>query len=92
MGVHWQSGSRWSWGPPGRTCSASFNAAWGGSYLVALVGPSTTVPDATATAVSSVIGLFGIGDGAQGTVVTSGPHPSGPSGRPPFTAVIPVIR
>jgi hypothetical protein len=86
------AGSRIASCGSGRICSAAFNAAWGGSYLVALVGPSTTAPDATATAVSSVIGLFELGNGAQGTVVGAGPHPSGPSGRPPFTAVIPVIR
>jgi hypothetical protein len=86
------AGSRLAVCGSGTSCSASFNAAWGGSYLMALVGPSTTAPDATATAVSSVIGLFSIGNGAQGTVVGSGPHPSGPVGRPPFTFVLPVIR
>lgn len=86
------AGSRIAVCGSGRSCSAPFHAAWGGSYLVAVVGPSATAPDANATAVSSVIGLFDIGNGAQGTVVTSGPHPSGPSGRPPFTPVIPVIH
>lgn len=76
----------------GRLCTVAFNPVWSGSYLVALVGPSAAAPDASATATSSVVGLFSIGNGAQGTVVTSGPHPSGPSGRPPFTAVVPVIQ
>jgi hypothetical protein len=86
------AGSRIASCRSGRICSVAFNPVWSGSYLVAMVGPSITAPDATATATSSVIGLFSIGDGAQGTVVTSGPHPSGPSGNPPFTVVPPVIR
>jgi hypothetical protein len=86
------AGSRIASCRSGRICSVAFNPVWSGSYLVGLVGPSTTAPDTNATAVSSVIGLFSVGDGAQGTVVTSGPHPSGPTGRPPFTVLPPVIR
>ncbi|HEX3479825.1 MAG TPA: hypothetical protein VHT91_32610 [Kofleriaceae bacterium] len=86
------AGSRLAACGSGRSCSAAFNATWSGSYLVAVVGPSVTAPDATATSVSSVITAFGIGDGAQGTVVGVGPHPSGPPGLPPFAVAPPVIH
>jgi hypothetical protein len=86
------AGSRIASCGSGRTCSVAFNPVWGGSYVVAMVGPSTTAPDASASATSPVIGLFGFSNGSQGAPIGSGPHPSGPIGRPPFAVVLPVIR
>jgi hypothetical protein len=75
----------------GTTCTASFNPAWSGSYLLGLVGPSSLAPDVTAAAVSPVASLFSIS--SQGAPVGSGPRPGGPPGDPPFTApVVPVLR
>jgi hypothetical protein len=78
------AGSRLAACGGGTTCSVSFNPTWGGSYLVAVVGPSSTAPDASAIAISWATALYGFGNGAQGAPVNSGPHPSGPVGIPPF--------
>ncbi len=68
----------------GTTCTAPFNAAWGGSHVLAMVGPSSATPNVTAAAISTVTTLFGLGDGSQGAPVGPGPSPGGPPGDPPF--------
>ncbi|HEX7837770.1 MAG TPA: hypothetical protein VF469_09920 [Kofleriaceae bacterium] len=82
------TGSRIASCGTGTTCTTSFTAAWGGSYLLALIGPSSLTPNFTAVAASTVRGYFDLGNGGQGTPIGPGPHPAGPVGDPSFIANI----
>lgn len=73
----------------GTTCTVPLTAAWGGRYLVAFVGPSSSsLPDAPAAAVSPVLGYLGLGNGGQGTPIGPGPHPAGPVGDPEISVIM----